>query len=115
MKENAALLAQVESTQVSFFVFSHNFWFDGYLFQASLKISEDSRVRAERNQLDRTSILHSQGNSGNSVSAALTHGQFVWSATMILFFVQSNTDFAVMQVDFWLLPMRAHIMYPSTL
>jgi hypothetical protein len=80
VKENTSLLAQLESTQVSLCFLAHNFFiFD--LFQASLKISEDSRIRAERNLLDRNSIHHSQGMSGDPVSAAFNHSQFVWSAT----------------------------------
>jgi hypothetical protein len=98
-----------------FFGLCTQFGFMEDLFQASLKISEDSRVRAERNQLDRTSIPHAQGTSGNPVSAAFTHGQFVWFATKLLLHVQNNRDFAVMPVDFWLQPMRALIMSLSTL
>jgi hypothetical protein len=55
--------------------------------QASLKISEDSRIRAERDLLDRTFSHHSHDLSDDLVSAAMTHGQFFWSAILLLFCV----------------------------
>lgn len=84
MKENAALLGQLASTQ------------------ALLKTSEESRVRAERNVVDQTSSLQSHG-AEDPVSAASIHAQFVCNTSRFL----SVADESCSNVSFNLLLHRS--------